>query len=104
MGIEIVPEYLEKSRELAKRYMEREDLQRSIGRWSTVGPEELLVKGDIFRDVDWSDASIVFCNAVTWPLPVIGELANFALRLRTGAVFMLLGLARSFPPDPQVLA
>ncbi len=36
----------------------------------------LPYEGDFLRDVDWSDASVVFANAVTWPRLLLQEVAR----------------------------
>jgi len=86
IGVEVVAERVESSKELA----------------SAQGvTAKLFVQGDFLSDFDWSGASLVLCNAVTWPLKLIQKIAMQALRLRRGAVFLLA--SRNFQPDPELL-
>lgn len=101
-GLELVKEYYDVALSYADKYMQNEHFHGSSAQ-SECRPEDLFVHGDIFEH-DWSDASVVFCNAVTWPPEVIRQLALRALRLKPGAVFMLMSLSRFFPDDEELLA
>lgn len=61
------------------------------------GLAPVFVEGDFLTDFDWSDASVVFANAVTWPRSLIQRIAQQALRLRKGAV--LVTAVRALPVD-----
>jgi len=85
VGYELSSEYFEAAQETARLY-EESGLASSARSSSRVA--DLFFEGD-FLQLDWSDASIVFANAVTWPSSMLKQISRQALRLRKGAVFLI---------------
>lgn len=86
IGCELVPDVVNAAKASARRYAESGMAFYAL---SKVDPAHLFLQGDFFQDLDWSDASIVFANALTFPKHLIKELGQQALRLRPGAVFII---------------
>mmetsp|Transcript_86248 Transcript_86248/g.272046 ORF Transcript_86248/g.272046 Transcript_86248/m.272046 type:complete len:538 (-) Transcript_86248:16-1629(-) len=95
LGIELVEKSFQLSQRLLARYHE------SAEACYPEHPDCVLMQGDFLKDLDWSGASVVFANSVTWPVSLIRRVARLALRLQCGAVFMSLG--RPFPIDDEEL-
>lgn len=98
VGCELQPRVARSARDLARRYV-RSGLARFAQ--SAGEPRDLFVEGDFLDALDWSDASIVFANGVTWPKDLIREVGLRALRLQRGAVLLLA--ARQLPVEPAFL-
>merc|ERR1711972_671856 len=92
VGIELVPEIALEAEAALKQYRRRGFAARAA---SPCNLSSLFVGGDFLRDYDWSGASVVLANAVTWPSKLLHDVARQALRLRRGAV--LLVAIRSLP-------
>lgn len=102
VGIELVPQYANSGWERAKSYIESENFYKSKGWAQDLDPSSMFIQGDIFEE-DWSDASVVFCNAATCSKDLIRDLAYQALKLRKGAIFMLMSISKVFPPEAELL-
>eukprot|EP00440_Ansanella_granifera_P027704 gb/GFBE01030097.1/.p1 GENE.gb/GFBE01030097.1/~~gb/GFBE01030097.1/.p1 ORF type:complete len:412 (+),score=70.06 gb/GFBE01030097.1/:1-1236(+) len=98
-GVELVPEYNNSARDLAKWYV-GEGLADIAECKKAADPSQMFVEGDILRDFDWSDASVVFANSVTWPPGLIRDVARLALRLRRGSVVLT---GKRLPNDADIL-
>lgn len=98
VGCELQSRVAKSAREMARRYTRNglAALARSKG-----CPKELVREGDFLQNLDWSDASVVFANAVTWPKDVIKAVGQQALRLQRGAVLLLA--ARQLPVEQSLL-
>eukprot|EP00930_Biecheleria_cincta_P040789 TRINITY_DN27938_c0_g1_i1.p1 TRINITY_DN27938_c0_g1~~TRINITY_DN27938_c0_g1_i1.p1 ORF type:complete len:719 (+),score=118.69 TRINITY_DN27938_c0_g1_i1:49-2205(+) len=96
VGVEIVPECVASARALAQRYI---DLGLSQSAKAQCDPAQLFVEGDLANDLDWSDASVVFVNCVTWPANMIKLVTHRALSLQRGAVLLT---TKRFPADMEV--
>jgi len=104
VGIEIQRQFIEISRSRANKYANR--LRNDISYQkplSIFDPKDLFIHGDFLTDVDWSNASVVVCNAVTWPPDLIEAISKLALRLRRGAIFMLMGFGKFLPVTSTML-
>ncbi|CAK9040553.1 unnamed protein product [Durusdinium trenchii] len=82
VGFEISPEYNESARLLAQWYV-----KEGFANGMHVLPDLMFIQGDVLTE-DWSDASVVFANCVTWPSTLVAAVARKALRLRPGAVMI----------------
>lgn len=97
VGVELVPDVVASARSLSRRYVD--DGLAAMAR-STGDAAHLFVEGDCLHDFRWSDASVVFAHNVTWPDELVRGVAQRALELRHGAVFLS---AQSFPDEPEIL-
>lgn len=96
IGIELVPDIVTVAREALGQY---ESLGFASRACSTSDLSEILVQGDFLKDVDWSDASVVFANSVTWPRSLLQDVSTLALKLRRGAVLLV-----AMRPLPNIAA
>ena len=90
-GFEISPEYHAAARELL--------LAASQESFTALESDRSLLRGDVLTE-DWSDASLVFANCVTWPKQLVAAVARKALRLPVGA---LVVSGKRFPNEKEVM-
>eukprot|EP00913_Durusdinium_trenchii_P008736 g8204.t1 len=67
---------------------------------SSMNPLKLLEASDFLHPISsshWTSASVVFANGVTWPSELLAEIGQLALKLKKGAVLVLV--ARRLPAD-----
>lgn len=95
-GYALMESRLRAARKLTQKYMSSGFDKCTV---SSASLEGLFECGDILN-MDWSDASVVFCNAVTWPLKMVQRVGQLAMHLRRGAVLLI---ARPLPNDSAVL-
>jgi len=100
-GIELMRGLVDLSYERAKVYMNSLDFKLSKGP-KKLTPRRLFEHGDIF-ETEWHDASVVLCNAATWPNESVVRVFRLALKLQPGSVLLLLSYSKMMPPYPEFL-
>eukprot|EP00746_Dinoflagellata_sp_MGD_P023496 gnl/MRDRNA2_/MRDRNA2_15506_c0_seq1.p1 gnl/MRDRNA2_/MRDRNA2_15506_c0~~gnl/MRDRNA2_/MRDRNA2_15506_c0_seq1.p1 ORF type:complete len:506 (-),score=71.13 gnl/MRDRNA2_/MRDRNA2_15506_c0_seq1:42-1559(-) len=85
-GIELLREMFLEAEYCKKRYIDSGLASRAKS--SCVEP--VFIQDD-FLKYDWSDASVVFCDAVTWPEQIIHHVGALARQLQPGALLLMAG-------------